>query len=255
MIGYWWGSEDRGFQVEHFRWLDAKFKNHTMFAGDFDNDGDDDLFMYKAGSAKDYIFWSDGASRTFQEEELQVTGTYEPFVGDVDNQDGDDIFWYHASSGTLHVWWSNGDGTFRHQNNVRTGLKNYTPLVGDFDGQHGDDIFWYRAETGPGNQDKITWSWSGLQQVTWVTKPTVDVYGTYSPIVGDYNNDQISDIFWDRQGSTTDYIWTGLGNRNDPDPEMHFDRTASTAIDGYFTPVAGDFDNDGVTDIFWYRDK
>jgi hypothetical protein len=52
-------------------------------------------------------------------------------------------------------------------------------------------------------------------------------------------------VFWYGPGSATDRLWSGTDTRGE------FIRQG-VPVDGTYTPVAGDFDGDGNTDVFWY---
>jgi hypothetical protein len=117
------------------------------------------------------------------------------------------------------------------------------------------------------------------------------INGSYEPLVGDFDGDGATDIFWYAPGPRADYVWWGnnkggfnsaawpvqgdyqvlLGDYNgDGRTDLYWYRPgpirdylwlsrgrtfASTflPVDGVFTPILGDYDGDGRDDIFWYR--
>jgi hypothetical protein len=72
---------------------------------------------------------------------------------------------------------------------------------------------------------------------SWVQPPGV-------PLLGDFNGDGASDIFWFGSGAAADIIWQGDGAGN------FF--TDPVSINTTNVPIVGDFDGDGRSDIFWY---
>ncbi|MEZ4287280.1 MAG: FG-GAP-like repeat-containing protein [Polyangiales bacterium] len=63
--------------------------------GDFDGDGDTDIFWYGPGSTVNEYAWTCNGNGTFKMEDstTRVNGTYYPFVGDFDGDGKDDIYW------------------------------------------------------------------------------------------------------------------------------------------------------------------
>ncbi|MCC6521563.1 MAG: VCBS repeat-containing protein [Polyangiaceae bacterium] len=67
--------------------------------------------------------------------------------------------------------------------------------------------------------------------------------GTYTPIAGDFDGDEISDIL----GSTAGHMWWGTDRTG-------FNQQAYMyPVSAGFTPISGDFDGDSRGDVFWYK--
>ena len=69
------------------------------------------------------------------------------------------------------------------------------------------------------------------------------------PLTGDFVGDNtdtgnLDDIFWYTPGAGGDSIWRTNGDRSWT--------ATSTSVTGAFTPLVGQFTNDGKADIFWY---
>lgn len=77
-----------------------------------------------------------------------------------------------------------------------------------------------------------------------VSGASVQISGTYTPIVGNFAGNQGDDILWYAPGSAPDSLWVSNG------------RSAFTrvplSINGTYTPLAGDFAGDAFDDILWY---
>jgi hypothetical protein len=70
------------------------------------------------------------------------------------------------------------------------------------------------------------------------------VGGNYIPLVGDFDGDHHSDVFWYAPGKAGDSIWYGRTDR-------HF-TVINLQVLGSYRPVVLDFNGDGRSDILWY---
>jgi alpha-tubulin suppressor-like RCC1 family protein len=120
---------------------------------------------------------------------------------------------------------------------------------GDFDGDGRDDIFWYVAGSGA----DTLWSGSSRSTTDTVTASrfsaqTINISGTYTPVVGDFDGNGRDDILWYGKGTLADSVWyfTGRGSLD----------SRPLNINGNYTPVVGNFNtasgSTGQDDIFWY---
>ena len=107
--------------------------------GDFDGRQGDDIFWYAAGTAADYI-WYSNAGRVDQHV-LPVTARYAPFSGDLDGNGTDDMFWYTPGSGADSSGSPRHPGAFHSVS--RTVTKSYLPAAADFDDGGTDDVVWF----------------------------------------------------------------------------------------------------------------
>lgn len=96
--------------------------------------------------------------------------------------------------------------------------------------------------------------------------PTQQVTSTdvVKPVRGDFDGDGRLDIFWYRAGTAADVLWSGKSNQNDivldqgdtrvaVDPLAdRFEVDTTLSISGTYSPFTGDFDGNGIDDIFWY---
>lgn len=145
---------------------------YSPISGDFDGDGDTDVFYYHAdvnssGNGPKSPYWRNNGNSTF-------TST----------------LFDHTSKG---IQGSNESSFF------------YTMTVGDFDGDGAHDILWY-APTAPGN-NVVVWN-NGPSLAASTTSTTIS--GAYKIFSGDFNADGRTDVFWLNQGTTpadTDKVW------------------------------------------------
>jgi hypothetical protein len=226
----WWSNGDRTF----FN-VDLKIDEvYTAIVGDFDGDGNDDIFWYGPGDEPDLIWWSNG-DRTFTDADVDVPDTAIPIAADFDGDGSDDIFWYGQGAASDVIWWANGDGTFTLDDTDVS--ESAQPISGDFDGDGNADIFWYGAGA---ETDSIWWS-NGDRTFT---AADTDVSDTVEPISADFDGDGNDDIFWYGKGSAADSIWWSNGDRTFT--------AADTDVPGTYRVASGDFDGDDKDDIFWY---
>lgn len=73
---------------------------------------------------------------------------------------------------------------------------------------------------------------------------SVQISGTYTPIVGNFAGSLADDILWYAPGTAPDSLWTSTGRGT-------FSKR-TLAINGTYTPLAGDFGGDAFDDILWY---
>lgn len=214
-------------------------------AGDFDGDGNADVFWYEPGEAVDPV-WFFNDSLGHQAFNKSVNGTFVPLAGDFDGDGRDDVFWYAPGAGQDYVWWGHSNrASFGGSDSAKiVNGTSFIPVAGDFDGDGYDDAFWYHAGTG---QDYVWWGQSGRSGFgNASTAKTVN--GTFEPASGDFNANGRDDLFWYAPGAADDYVWWGVASR------AGFGSTTSTpTVNGYFEARAANFDSLQGDDIYWFQ--
>jgi hypothetical protein len=120
---------------------------------------------------------------------------------------------------------------------------NWTMVAGNFFGDARDEEFFYQPGTNP---DLLISLSNGGVPGDPVSANFVDytVNGTYRPVTGDFDGDNLDELFWYGPGGGADLIWHFADSR-------HF-RQQAVSVSGTYTPLAGDFNGDGIDDVFWY---
>jgi hypothetical protein len=130
----------------------------------------------------------------------------------------------------------------------------YQPFVGDFTGSDSrDDIFWYR----PGTASDMIWNFTlgdGIGAPEYTVVP-VQVSGTYRPVVGKFvggaRSAYTDDIFWYGPGAIADSLWAFDQVCQSCAPR-HVNRSVPSVRGATYRPVAGNFIDPALEDIYWY---
>jgi RNA polymerase sigma factor (sigma-70 family) len=247
-------------------WEVKRLKSLTPVWGDYDNDGDLDLYVTHGGwqnlEMEADVFYRNNGDGTFTDVTAEAgldknngDGKHAGFL-DYDNDGYMDLYvsdwnWEDDDGGRIILYHNNGDGTFTDETRdagIEDMVHNYSwsSTFADFDNDGDLDIY---VAVGWGSN--IFYENEGDGQFTDATKKAGlgDTGGALNMASGDYDNDGDVDIFVSNA--------TGLGN----EPVVFYRNNA----DGTFTDVAKeagvseerngravaffDYDNDGDLDI------
>ena len=190
-------------------------------------------------------------------------------VGDFNGDGLADLAWSQADDGGIRAYVSLGTGTGTFEPAVHTRVKStgnhtgYKPYILDMNGDRLSDLVWTKATNG------------GL----YVLSVLGEGDGTFAPaqgdrllrgggrsdhetLVGDFNGDGIPDLAWAQKSDTRRDVYISLG---DGDGLFHGARLSAIkslrdeprkdyrnlSIKQTRSPIAGDFNGDGITDIAW----
>ena len=210
---------------------------YTPLVGDFDGDGDDDIFWYAPGRARDFLWRANGDGR-FTPLSRTVNGTYLPFTGNFDGDGDDDIYWYAPGRANDYIWRADGINIFAGF--LRRVYGTYSPRTGDFDDDGDADILWYTAAAG----GDVLWESNG-PPLTFAGRVAAVPSGFTPPLPGDFNADDHGDVFGYVPGTGGDSLLRGDDDR--------FIHQAFSQNGTFSRPFSGDFDGNGATDVFWYQ--
>ena len=166
-----------------------------------------------------------------------------------------DSLWYSPSASTSDAWsWKDVHKTTSCANTHWT-LEpgdHYIPLVGDFfeEGTGMDEILWY-APYGTGEKLVL---WAGLPcdagATSW-TFPAWSVSDGAKPILGDFDGNGLTDVFFYAQGPGSGPLHDVVAFEGGSVPNVTL---SSPSIDpgGDYSPFPRDFNGDDCTDILWF---
>lgn len=122
--------------------------SHTGSWGDYDNDGDMDLFVGNASNQKDFLYQNDGDGTFTKKTSLAMTSenghTFGSVWADFNNDGHLDLYVVHDNSSTNSLFFNNGDGTFTQNTSLvpATDTENsVSTMVSDYDNDGDVDIF------------------------------------------------------------------------------------------------------------------
>lgn len=211
-----------------------------------------DVFMYSPDAGVDVLLRnrSHDGFEGFERVEAAAPERAIPVVGNFgDDGTRDQLLWYRPGPGSEVLWAFDENGPFTLDADVEQ--DDYRiPITGHFRSRtHATDIIWFEPRTATTD----TWTFDpGLSILKSGPQP-VELLGVgpgteYLPIVGNFDGDNRTDIFWYAPGPAADWLWlsdsTQFGIVFDGF-EFH--------VDGEYHPIVGDFDADEDEDILWYR--
>lgn len=209
-----------------------------------------DVFMYGADDTPDLLLRNLGDG-DFEAIQATAPSRAVPVVGNFgDGGSRDQILWYRPGPAGERLWRFNANGTHEvlpgdyNQHGFRI------PLTGHFRSRtHWTDIIWFD----PRDATVDTWLFNHDFSVLKSGPGSVELLGVvagveYVPIVGNFDGDNRTDLFWYTPGQAPDWLWLSAGDQQAANFTSH-----QFAVDGEYHPIVGDFDADGDDDILWYR--
>ena len=86
-----------------------------------------------------------------------------------------------------------------------------------------------------------------FEEFDLVIRP-LTISGTFKPIVGDFTNDKVEDIFWYSPGPAPDYRWDFNSSG-----DVHWTSKPYAVGGTAFVPGSGNLSGDGADDIVWFN--
>ncbi|MCF7802041.1 MAG: FG-GAP-like repeat-containing protein, partial [Candidatus Marinimicrobia bacterium] len=217
--------------------------------GDYDNDGDEDIFVANYSNRVNWLFRNDGGSFTWIESTPfteQYGNSYSGHWGDADN-DGDlDLLILNTSSyGLLYI--NQGNGTFLPDEGSEisdTYFNNpYDAAWGDMDGDGDLDLIVAQYNNYPILFENVDPENLEFEQNT--ESNLVQSYRSYTSVnFVDYDQDGDADCFFTTYGANYLYINVGDSTFVTPDASFYNDTQYS------YGQTWGDYDNDGDLDLY-----
>ncbi|MPY92224.1 MAG: hypothetical protein GEV08_03900 [Acidimicrobiia bacterium] len=230
---------------------EVAYGSFVPLVGDFDGDGVDDVFWFAPGVDAEAVWWGGISGFTVGAAQGVDQENFRPVVGDFDGDGVDSIFWYGPGYEGDYQWHGTAGRAFSFDGAPTVDQPDLEPLGGDFDGDGRGDIVWHAPADPTG---EYVWWGESSGAFSYGTVPDVDG-APVEAAVADLDGDGADDVYWHASGSPADQVSWGATDRavvaGDVAPEGGSDVAAPHASAG-FTPVGGEFDGDGMGDVFWY---
>jgi len=228
--------------------------SHGSAWGDYDNDGNVDLFISNnSADASNRLYHNDGDGTFTEITTGDIATDKAPSLGstwgDYDNDGDIDLFVANNIGTANFLYRNNGDGTFaKVLNDPIVSYDGYSHGVswGDYDNDGYLDMF--VAEYFSTRFNKLYHN-NGDGTFSEITSavPTLDANSSVAGVWGDYDNDGDLDLFVTNINDENNVLYKNLGNGD-------FEKITSGAIvsDGGKSVGAswGDYNNDGYLDLF-----
>lgn len=249
--------------------------DYTPLVGQFTSDGVTDIGLFESVEGRWFV--AKGHSSSFTQVDGPGAfrswlddwgaGAFVPLAGDFDGDGLTDVCAYRPQYGRWYVALNDGD-RFTQSNGPYTESSwltdwgtgsGWIPFVGRFDNDDRDDVGVYQSSTGRwfialNETDRFTQRNGPYAANSWLTD-----WGTgsgYVPLVGHFNTDGLADIGLYQATNGRWFVALHQGDNsfaqsNGPDALNSWYTDWGTGS-GY-TPLIGDFNNDGKSDIGLYE--
>ncbi|MCU0428805.1 MAG: T9SS type A sorting domain-containing protein, partial [Cytophagaceae bacterium] len=166
-----------------------------------------------------------------------------------------DIFLSNKMSGNNTIYLNQGNGTFAATNNIINSLSlNENPdnaIVGDFNGDQSEDLFYHWKNTG--NNRIFLSNAPATANFNIINNPINATNINENPdyvIVGNFNNDNYSDLFFFWRSTGINRLF--INNKNNTF-STYSNPIASSAVNEFSDYlVSGDFNGDSKTDLYFF---
>lgn len=228
-------------------WYDERAERQVAgtyqpITGDFVGGPEDDVLWYAPGSGTESLWPSTGSGFGATIATAQVTGSYRPLVLDVLGDERDEIVWWRPGVSGGFLWsWAGGAALSRPI------ALPAVPQAQVLDHRFArDELLLYAPGPGP---DAVA-RWTGSATSPTVLLRSIQVSGTYQPLVGDFDANGWADVFWYLPGAGMDYAWYLTGSAGSWSTGQ---TSVPNPVRGAYAPVVGRLDasSDGASDILW----
>jgi hypothetical protein len=259
-----WIGQDSGFEnigLVINSPLVGTANEYIPMSADFNGDGRSDII--RSGRESIYLWTADLSGVSFIEKgkiiDYPGNGTgfeYDTILGDFNGDGKSDIFISSNNSSRNRLFLSdNGDSSFRlvpvgFSDPMNGTSNNYKVIVGDFNGDGLDDLV--RTSSAESATYLFLAKYSGgfSKEGVVLSQPTNGTDNNYRCIIADFNGDGRSE-FIRTSSSNSDsnvfYYSESTGRFFSPGGSI---AEATNGTSKYFEPLIGDFNGDGLPDIF-----
>jgi hypothetical protein len=205
----------------------------------------DDAVVFNAGGSTTTATWRDDAYS------VPVVGRFDG--GDLDR---DVVYLYQPGTEQSAVLVAEGEQVSVVRN-VPQQAAFALPLAAPYRGSgYPDDVVWLEPHEGRVTTWRLGDGLFALAEATRVAQGTLGLArGENVPAIGDFDGDGRADIMWQGvsnqaagHAEITDVLWL-----SESTPDQLAFAVVPKSVGHTFRPFVGDFDGDGIDDIFWHR--
>jgi hypothetical protein len=212
-----------------------------------------DVFMYSADQAPDVLLRNrrHEGFESFEKIDAPAPRRAIAVVGNFGaSGTQDQILWYRPGLASDEMWVFGEDGSHEIVPADVDQVGWQVPLTGHFRSRmHWTDILWFDPRDASIDVWQFNYDFSVLKSGPGSVELLGLIQGTeYLPVVGNFDGDNRTDLFWYAPGSASDWLWLSDSNQQ----AVTFNSYQFT-VDGDYHPIVGDFDGDGDDDLLWYR--
>ena len=221
---------------------DANWK--ILGFGDFDGDGDDDIFFRNAATGNTAMWLMQGRTIVANATVVSVPDLQWQMhaIGDFNADGRDELIWRHLGSGAVAMWEMNGLTLLNGAVFYTVGdLQWQIQLAADFTGDGRDELLWRHATTG----QVAMWNLNGRTLLDGAVFYTLSDNNWQIVSHGDYNNDDRQDILWRNAASGAIAMWEMNGRT------ILNGGVLLTPDAGWQVERSGDFHGDDKDEILW----
>ena len=221
---------------------DANWK--ILGFGDFDGDGDDDIFFRNAATGSTAMWLMQGRTIVGNAVVTNVPDLQWQMhaIGDFNGDGRDELIWRHLGNGSVAMWEMNGLTLLNGAIFYTVGdLQWQIQFAADFNGDGRDEILW-RHNT---NGQVAMWSLNGRSLLNGGVIVTLSDLNWQVVSHGDYNNDDRADVLWRNAATGAIAMWE-MNDRTIVDG-----RVMLTPEAGWVVERSGDFHGDDKDEILW----
>jgi hypothetical protein len=176
-------------------------------------------------------------------------------VGDFNGDGRADLLSYAPGGAADQLWLGTPAGFVLGPNVSVYGI--YNAVVGDYNGDGIDDILWLPGFYVPGGAGETPQLWYGSHSGSvFAHAGAMPTNPTSLPIVGDFNGDGRTDLFWwtsryqNRPVTRALALWQGSAHGFHVVSLLGIAPVGTTNVTA-MEPFAGDYDGDGKADVLW----
>ena len=211
----------------------------TYVRGDFNRDGDPDIFWQHSGTAQLYLWLMDGVS-LLQGQNVNSAGAGWRVAAVHDfNGDGEsDLLWQNTNTSQAYIWYMDGNVFLSGVNMNNSGSGWSIVSAADFDLDGDPDVLWQHNTTG----QLYLWYMNANQTTGQANMNSLGTGWTLAG-TGDFNGDDRPDLVWRNQSTGANKVW--YMNQNLNTGEGDFPSVAT----GWRIAAVGDYNGDSYDDL------